>query len=35
MAALVKEIPCYTLALGTDLTQIPHVIQTALEEVTS
>jgi len=33
MAALVKEIPCYTLALGTDLTQIPQVIQTALEGV--
>jgi len=33
MAALVKDTPCYTLALGTDLTQIPHVITDALKEV--
>ncbi len=33
MAALVREVPCYALALGTDLAQIPQVIGTALEQV--
>ena len=35
MAALVRDIPCYTLALGTDLEQIPQVILTALSVVAS
>jgi hypothetical protein len=35
MAALVRDIPCYTLALGTDLKQIPQVIQAALVGVAS
>ena len=26
MARLVRQVPCYTLALGTDLAQIPVVI---------
>jgi hypothetical protein len=33
MAALVKTVPCYTLALGTDLAQIPQVIAQTLQEV--
>ena len=34
MAALVHQVPCYTLALGTDLTQIPPVIARAIAEAT-
>jgi hypothetical protein len=33
LAALVKQIPCYTLELGTDLSQIPKTIADLLEEV--
>ncbi len=31
MSSLVKKIPCYTLELGTDITQIPRVILEFLE----
>ncbi|MGD1904252.1 MAG: serine kinase [Geitlerinemataceae cyanobacterium] len=35
MAALVRAVPCYSIALGTDLAQIPRAIATLLEQVVS
>jgi hypothetical protein len=32
MSSLVKQIPCYTLELGTDITQIPQVILEFLDQ---
>ncbi len=33
MSSLVKQVPCYALALGTDMTQIPDVIQGLLSQI--